>query len=108
MVAEIRQLISPGKKIARPSLPNQLAFVALANSASGLLWWAVSGRAWVAALTVSAQAGGPALVALLGYLFGRQSWTAPDLQFNPRRVAVWAYFTGALVTLFAMVLSQTW
>src|SRR5258706_16375894 len=100
MVAEIRQLISPERKIARPTLSGQLAFMGLMNAASGLLWWGVSGRAWVAALTLSAQAGGPALVALLGYALRQPAWVTPDLKFNPRRVATWAYFTGALVTLF--------
>jgi hypothetical protein len=106
MVAEIRQFISPAK-IARPTLVGQLAFVTLANAASGLLWWAVSGRPWVAALTVSAQAGGPALVALLGVVFARKRWTAPEQEFNPRRVVVWAYFTGAMITMFALLMNQT-
>ena len=107
MVAEIRQFISPEKKVANPSLANQLGFLGLVNIASGLLWWAVSGHAWVAALTVSAQAGGPAFVGLLGYVFRRRVWTAPDLEFEPRRAAVWAYFTGALVALVALLLNQT-
>jgi hypothetical protein len=108
MVAEIRQFISPEKKIAKPLLLNQLAFTTLANVAAGLLWWGVSGKAWVAALTVSAQAGGPAIVALIGVLFARRAWTAPDLEFDPRRVATWAFYTGAMITLFALVLNQTW
>ena len=108
MVAEIRQFISPDKKNARPSLPGQLAFLGLANVSSGLLWWGITGTAWVAALTVSAQAGGPALVALLGWLFQRRSLTTPELDFNPRRAAAWAYFTGALLALFALLLKQRW
>ena len=108
MVAEIRQFISPEKKVARPSLLGQLAFVALANAASGLLWWAVTGTAWVAVMTISAQSGGPALIALLGWVFGRRSWTTPELEFNPRRSAVWAYFTGAMIAGFSLLLKQTW
>ena len=107
MVAEIRQLITP-TKTARPTLAGQLAFTTFVNVLSGMLWWAVSGTPWVATLTISSQAGGPALVALLGRVLGRKSWMAPILGFNPRRVAVWAYFTGALLAAFAMVLKQTW
>lgn len=108
MVAEIRQFISPEKKVARPSILGQLAFVALANTASGLLWWAVTGTPWVATMTIAAQSGGPALVALLGWLFGRQTWVAPELEFNPRRSAVFAYFTGAMIAMFSLLLKQTW
>jgi hypothetical protein len=105
MVAEIRQLFTPAKA-ARPSLAGQLGFTTLVNGLSGLLWWAVSGKPWVAALTISAQAGGPALVALLGVVMRRPGWCAPTVGFDPRRVAVWAYFTGALIAGVALLLAQ--
>lgn len=105
MVAEIRQFFWPARP-ARPTLVGQLGFTALVNGLSGMLWWAVSGKPWVAALTLSAQFGGPALVALLGRLFRRPNWCTPVLGFDPRRVAVWAYFTGAIVAAVALVLGQ--
>jgi hypothetical protein len=105
MVGEIRQFISP-EKAARPTFAGQLGFTALVNACSAALWWAVSGRPWVAMLTLSAQVGGPALVALAGVLLGRRAWYAPVEDFDPRRVATWAYFTGALLAAVALVLKQ--
>jgi len=105
MVGEIRQFISP-EKAARPTFAGQLGFTALVNACSAALWWAVSGKSWVAVLTFSSQVGGPALVALAGMLFGRRSWYAPIFGFDPRRVATWAYFTGALLAAVALVIQQ--
>ncbi len=105
MVSEIRQFISP-EKAARPTTAGQLGFTALVNALSGLLWWGVSGHAWVAALTFSAQAGGPALAAFIGMLLGRKHLFAPVAGFDPRRVATWAYFTGALLAAVALVINQ--
>jgi len=105
MVSEFHHLLSR-KRPAHPKLASQLIFMTTAYGLSGLLWWAVSGQAWVAAGTLSAQVGGPAVVALLGVLLDRPHWTHPMIEFNPRQVLVWAYFTGAIFTAVALALPR--
>lgn len=105
MVGEIRQFIYPDKA-ARPTFVGQLGFTTLVNAVSALLWWGVSGKAWVAALTLSAQVGGPALVAFAGWMLRKPHWHAPVAEYNPRRVATWAYFTGALLAAVALLVRQ--
>ena len=106
MFRDLHRRFAPQTRAATLTLQGQLSFMAIAYGMSALLFWAVSGQVLVAVLTLSSQVGGPALVALMGSMLRRDEWTRPAVDFEPRRVATWAFLTGAVLAAAALAVNH--